>query len=76
MLFFHVCFKQVLIHGQATGHCKKISLLALQQVVECQQLDGEVTFDQDPPGSREGIKIRKNADWVARKAMWLFRRMA
>lgn len=50
-------------------------MLGSKLLVACQQLDGEVTFYQDPPESREGIQIKKNAELIARKAMQLFRRM-
>lgn len=70
---FMSVFKKVLINRQATGHYKK--LLFMLQVVACHQFDGEVAFDQEPPESREGTQVKKNADWVAKKATWLFRRM-
>lgn len=67
--------KQVLIPWQTTGHYKKLlALLGSKLLVACQQLDGEVTFYQDPPESREGIQIKKNADLIAREAVQLFRR--
>lgn len=49
-------------------------MLGSKLLVACQQLDGEVTFYQDPPESREGIQIKKNADLIAREAVQLFRR--